>query len=161
MSKTKKVAYSVVLTALAVVLSPIFIPVGISKVFPAQHMINVIAGVVVGPWYAMMIAGAAGLIRNLLGTGTIFAFPGGMIGAFLAGYACKFSKNIIIAAVGEVVGTGLIGATVSALVVGPVFLHKSMALATFIVAFSMSTIAGSIIGVIILYLLRKVGVAIE
>ncbi len=161
MTTTKKVAYSIVLTALAVVLSPIFIPFGITKVFPAQHMINVIAGVVVGPWYATTIAGAAGLIRNLLGTGTIFAFPGGMIGAFLAGYAYRITKSIIFAALGEVIGTGLIGATVSALIVGPVFLHKSMALMSFIIAFSLSTVFGSIIGVFILFLLKKAGIAFE
>ncbi len=161
MTTTRKVAYSIVLTALAVVLSPIFIPFGITKVFPAQHMINVIAGVIVGPWYATAIAGAAGLIRNLLGTGTIFAFPGGMIGAFLAGYAFKFTKNIYFAALGEVIGTGLIGATVSALIVGPVFLHKSMALMSFIIAFSLSTIFGSIIGIVVLLVLKKAGVGFE
>ncbi|PIU30652.1 MAG: energy coupling factor transporter S component ThiW, partial [Syntrophobacteraceae bacterium CG07_land_8_20_14_0_80_61_8] len=38
MSSTKAIAVSVVLTALAVALSPIFIPVGIAKCFPAQHL---------------------------------------------------------------------------------------------------------------------------
>ncbi|HDR16991.1 MAG TPA: hypothetical protein ENN79_16185, partial [Desulfobacteraceae bacterium] len=57
--KTKEVAKAVILVALAVALSPFFIPVGISKCYPAQHMVNVIGGVMLGPWYAVTIAFAA------------------------------------------------------------------------------------------------------
>jgi len=157
MNQTRKAAYAVVLTAIAVALAPFFIPIGITKCYPAQHMVNVLGAVLLGPWYALAVATAAAIIRNALNLGTIFAFPGGMIGAFLAGWAYRLTRNIYIAALGEVVGTGLIGATVSALFVGPVFLGKTMALGTFIVAFSASTIAGSVIGVLILIGLRRAG----
>ena len=157
MTQTRKTAYAVVLTALAVALASFYIPIGITKCYPAQHMVNVLGAVLLGPWYALAVATAAAIIRNALNLGTIFAFPGGMIGAFLAGWAYRLSKNIYIAALGEVTGTGLIGATVSALLVGPVFLKKTMALGTFILAFSASTIAGSIIGVLILLGLRRAG----
>ena len=155
--KTKDVARAVILVAIAVALSPFFIPVGISKCFPAQHMVNVLGAVMLGPAYAVAIATIAGIIRNILGLGTLLAFPGGMIGAFLAGYAYHWTRNIYLGALGEVLGTGLIGATVSAVVVGPVFLGKGMALSTFIIAFSASTIAGSIIGVAALLILRRAG----
>jgi len=154
---TRKVAQAVVLTALAVALSPFFIPIGITKVYPAQHMVNVLGAVLLGPWYAAGVALAAGIIRNALGTGTIFAFPGGMIGAFIAGYVYRYMRNIYLAALGEVVGTGIIAATMSALLVGPIFLGKTMPLATFIISFSASTIAGSIIGVLGLLALRRAG----
>jgi energy coupling factor transporter S component ThiW len=157
MSQARKAAYAVVLTALAVAFSPLFIPVGIIKAYPAQHMINVIAAVLVGPWYALAVATAAAIIRNALNLGTIFAFPGGMIGAFLAGWAYRLSRNIYLAALAEVIGTGLIASTLSALVIGPVFLKKTMALGTFILAFSASTIAGSILGVLILLGLKRAG----
>ncbi|RLC82486.1 MAG: energy coupling factor transporter S component ThiW [Chloroflexi bacterium] len=157
MNQTRKAAYAVVLTAIAVALAPFFIPIGITKCYPAQHMVNVLGAVLLGPWYALAVATAAAIIRNALNLGTIFAFPGGMIGAFLAGWAYRLTRNIYIAALGEVVGTGLIGATASALFVGPVFLGKTMALGTFIVAFSVSTIAGSAIGVLILIGLRRAG----
>ena len=58
--KTKNVARAVILVAIAVALSPVFIPVGISKCFPAQHMVNVIGAVMLGPWYAVAIAAIAG-----------------------------------------------------------------------------------------------------
>ena len=64
--KTREIARAAVLVAMAVALSPLFIPVGVSKCYPAQHMINVIAAVVLGPVNAVIIAFLAALIRNLL-----------------------------------------------------------------------------------------------
>lgn len=156
--ETRKVAYAVILTALAVAFSPFFIPVGITKVVPAQHLVNVLGAVLLGPWWALGVAAAAAIVRIALNLGTIFAFPGGMIGAFLAGLAYRYSGKIVVAALGEVVGTGLIAATVSALLVGPVFLGKTMPLLTFIVSFSLSTMAGSVIAVLALYALERAGV---
>ena len=156
--KTKEVALSVILVAVAVALSPIFIPVGIAKCFPAQHMVNVIAGVMLGPLYAVVIAAASAIIRNILGLGTLLAFPGGMIGAFLAGLAFREFRNIYIAGAGEVIGTGLLGALASAWIVAPVFVGKSMAMATLIIAFSVSTLGGTVFGILALHLLRKAGI---
>jgi energy coupling factor transporter S component ThiW len=156
--KTKDVARAVILVAIAVALAWFYIPVGISKCFPVQHMVNVLAAVTLGPVYAVVIAAAAGIIRNILGLGTLLAFPGGMIGAFLAGLAYRSFKNIYAAGVGEVIGTGLLGAIASAWIVAPVFMGKTMALATLILAFSVSTVGGTIIGIIALHLLRKGGI---
>ncbi|MFO8090804.1 MAG: energy coupling factor transporter S component ThiW [Desulfatiglandaceae bacterium] len=153
--KTKDVAKAVILVALAVALSPFFIPVGISKCFPAQHMVNVIGAAMLGPWYAVTIAFAAAVIRNIMGLGTLLAFPGGMVGALLAGLAYRIFKNIYAAGVGEVIGTGLLGALISVWIVGPVFLGKEMAAATLVVAFSISTIGGTIIALVALRLLQK------
>ena len=154
--KTKNIARAVILVAIAVALSPFFIPVGISKCFPAQHMVNVLAAVMLGPWYAVVIALVAGIIRNILGLGTLLAFPGGMIGALLAGLAYLAFRNIYLAGLGELLGTGLLGALASAWIVGPIFMDKSMAVGTLIIAFSVSTLGGTIIGILALHLLRKV-----
>ncbi len=156
--KTKDVARAAILVALAVALSPFFIPVGISKCFPAQHMINVIAAVMLGPAYAIGVAFIAAIIRNIMGLGTLLAFPGGMIGALLAGLAYRAYKNIYLAGAGEIIGTGLLGALVSAWIVGPILMGKSMAVAILFIAFSVSTIGGTIIGVVALHLLRKGGI---
>ena len=156
--KTKDVARAVILVAIAVSLSPFFIPVGISKCFPAQHMVNMLSAVMLGPGYAVVIASIAGIIRNVLGLGTILAFPGGMIGALLAGMAYRASKNIYLAGLGEVIGTGIFGSLVSVWIVAPLFMGKTMALATLMIAFSVSTIGGAVIGIIALHLLRKGGI---
>ncbi|RJR25109.1 MAG: energy coupling factor transporter S component ThiW [Desulfobacteraceae bacterium] len=152
------VAKAVILTAVAVALSPVFIPVGIAKCFPAQHMVNVIAAVMLGPVYGLVIACVAAIIRNVLGLGTLLAFPGGMIGALLAGLAYRLFKNIYWAGAGEVIGTGILGALVSAWVVAPVFLGKNLAAATLVAAFGISTVGGTIAGIVVLHILEKAGV---
>lgn len=153
--KTKDVARAVILVAIAVALSPFFIPVGISKCFPAQHMVNVLSAVMLGPVYAVGIAFFAAIIRNILGLGTLLAFPGGMIGAFLAGLVYRMYRNIYWAGFGEVIGTGLLGALVSVWIIGPLLMGKSMAVVTMIAAFTISTLGGTIIGIIALHLLRR------
>jgi energy-coupling factor transport system ATP-binding protein len=121
-------------------------------------MVNVVSAVMLGPWYAVGIAFAAAVIRNLLGLGTLLAFPGGMIGALLAGLAYRAFKNLYVAGLGEVIGTGILGSLVSVWIVGPMLLGKSMALVTLMVAFSVSTLAGTVIGIIALHVLRKAGI---
>jgi energy-coupling factor transport system ATP-binding protein len=148
----------VILVAVAVALSPVFIPVGIAKCFPAQHMVNVLAAVMLGPAYAVAIATAAAVIRNILGLGTLLAFPGGMIGALLAGVAYMGTRNIYVAGLGEIIGTGLLGALASVWIVAPLLMQKTMALTTLIVAFSVSTLGGTVIGLISLRLLQKAGI---
>ena len=153
--RSRKVARAVILVAIAVALSPFFIPVGIAKCFPAQHMVNVISAVMLGPVYAVGIAFIAAVLRNILGLGTILAFPGGMIGAFLAAMAYRRFKNIYLAAAGEVIGTGVLGALASVWIIGPLLMGKSMAVATLMIAFSISTLGGTLIGLAALHLLRK------
>jgi len=143
--KTREVARAVILVAIAVSLSPVFIPVGIAKCYPAQHMVNCLSAVLLGPIYAVIIATITAIIRNLLG-------------AFLAGLAYRKFKNIYMAGLGEVIGTGAFGSLVSVWIVAPVFMGKTMAMATLMIAFSMSTLGGSIIGIIILHLLRRAGI---
>ena len=83
----KKLALAGVLTAVAVVGSFISFPILGSKCAPVQHMVNVLAAVVLGPWWGVGIAFAASLIRNLLGLGSLMAFPGSMVGALCCGLA--------------------------------------------------------------------------
>jgi energy-coupling factor transport system ATP-binding protein len=153
--KTRDIARAVILTAMAVALSPFFIPVGVSKCFPAQHMVNVLAAVMLGPGYAVMIALMAGMIRNMLGLGTLLAFPGGMIGALAAGLMYKFSRNIYWAGLGEIIGTGLLGSLACVWIVGPIFMGKSIAAGALMTAFSLSTLGGTVIGILALGVLRK------
>jgi energy-coupling factor transport system ATP-binding protein len=156
--KSRDVARSVILVALAVALGFVSIPVGITRVSPGQHMVNVLSAVMLGPWYALGIAAAAAIIRNVLGVGTLLAFPGGMIGALLAGLAFRAFKNVYAAGVGEIVGTGLLGSLASVWIVAPLLMGKGMALTALMVAFSLSTLTGSAIAIVALRFLRKGGI---
>ena len=85
----RKAVLAGVLAAAGVALSVVSIPMGPTKCFPFQHTINVVAGIVLGPWWAVGAAFTTSVIRNLLGTGSLFAFPGSMFGALFVGLAAR------------------------------------------------------------------------
>ena len=155
-AQTRKVAYAVVLVAIGVALAPYTsFPIGVAKVNPTQHFINVIGAVVLGPWWAVLVALVIGNIRNALGVGTLLAFPGGMIGALLAGLMFTWRRNLSLAAAGEIVGTGLIAPVVSALWVAPVFMGKAIPYMALVPSFMASTVAGALLGVLALKFLQR------
>jgi len=156
-SPTHLVAYSVVLAALAVALSPISIPTGIAKISPSQHFINVITGALIGPWWGLAVAVVTSLIRNATGLGTPLAFPGSIFGVVLAGLAYPYTRNIYLTALGEVIGTGLVGASVGALLVAPYLMGKDIALSLLILPFLLSSTVGAVLGVLGLRVLRRLG----
>ncbi len=142
----KKLTTASLLAAIGAISSHIiYVPIGVSKVFPVQHGINLLASVLFGPGYAVAIAFVISLIRNLLGTGSLLAFPGSMIGAFLAGILYKKTKKPFYAMIGEVFGTGIIGGLVS-YPVAKVFMGKEAALFAFVGPFVLSSFVGVIIG---------------
>ena len=90
----RKLTIAGVLVAVAVVGSLFSIPVFGAKCSPVQHMVNVLGAVLLGPGYAVGMAFAAALIRNLLGLGSLLAFPGSMIGALLCGVAYRLCPKL-------------------------------------------------------------------
>lgn len=154
-SMLRRAAVAGLLAGAGVLLSAVSIPVGAAKVFPFQHTINVICGVLLGPWWAVGAAFITSLIRNIMGTGSPFAFPGSMFGAFLDGLIAMHlhGKNRLWAALGEPVGTGIIGAWCCAALVGP-SLGKNFAFTFWSASFMASCIPGAALGVAILYILR-------
>ena len=109
----RKLTIAGVLVAVAVVGSLFSIPVLGAKCSPVQHMVNVLGAVLLGSWYALGMGFAAALIRNVLGLGSLLAFPGSMIGALLCGLAYKACPKLPVAYVGEVFGTGILGGLAS------------------------------------------------
>lgn len=148
--KTNKLTLASLLIAIGVIAGNIiFIPVGVSKCFPVQATINVIAAVILGPGYGVLIAFCISLIRNIMGTGSLLAFPGSMIGAFIAGYLYKRTNKTILAAAGEVFGTGILGG-ILAFPIAKFIMGKNVGAFVFIVPFLLSTVGGSIIAYAIL-----------
>jgi energy coupling factor transporter S component ThiW len=155
-SDTRKVAYSVVLVAVGVALAPYTsIPVGIARINPTQHFVNVVGAVLLGPWWALGVAFVIGALRNAMGVGTLLAFPGGMIGAFLAGWLFVRFRSLYLGAAGEIVGTGFVAPVVSALFVAPVLMGKAIPLLALMPSFLGSTLAGAVLGVLAVKLLEK------
>lgn len=154
----RRLVLSALFAALPVVFSfiPGAIPVAGAKVLPWQHMVNAIAGVLVGPWYAALSATVAAILRNSLGVGTLLAFPGGIPGALVVGFAYRYWRREWVGLL-EPLGTGPVGATIGALLVAPALMGKAIPLAALLPAFLTSSIPGAIIGVIVLKVLQRVG----
>ena len=156
-SNTKKLALAGVLCAVAVVGSMFSFPVFGSKCAPVQHMVNVLCAVLLGPWYGVAVAFVASLLRNLLGLGSLMAFPGSMCGALLCGIVYHKTKNLLATLCGEVFSTGIIGGLL-AWPVAVFLMGKAagdIAFYAYIVPFLVSTVGGSIIAGVVLIALEK------
>ncbi len=156
-TNTKKIALAGVLCAVAVVGSMFSFPVFGSKCAPVQHMVNVLCAVLLGPWYGVAVAFVASLLRNLLGLGSLMAFPGSMCGALLCGIVYHKTKNLLATLCGEVFGTGIIGGLL-AWPVAVFLMGKAagdIAFYAYIVPFLVSTVGGSIIAGVVLIALEK------
>jgi energy coupling factor transporter S component ThiW len=176
----KKLALVIVFSALGVAIAPFswFVFLG-TKANPTQHMINAILGVLVGPFWAAIAAIFIGTIRNMLGIGTFYAFPGGIPGGIVVGIVYWLLKRLkmsektrLTSALAEPVGTVLIGAPLALFLVAPWIGTQDLLNLTakegFLLAFlifgagwALSCVLGSIIGFIILLVLNKVGISRE
>ncbi len=132
----------------------IWFPAGIAKAFPVQHAINVIAGVLLGPIPAAVIALVIGILRNLLGIGTLMAFPGGIIGAYVAGLVYQRTGRTQAAVLGEILGTGL-GDALGAFLLARFILGQDLAAFFFVIPFAISSAAGAILAYFILTILGR------
>jgi len=153
MTKARRMVLTALFAALAVTLSFIHIPVGPAKVYPFQHMVNALAGVIVGPWLGAVAALISGIIRNAIGTGTPLAFPGGIPGAIVVGLAYKFLRKDW-ASLTEPFGTGVIGVGLAVFPMS-LLMGKEYAFLVLFPAFMISSIPGSILGFFLLKALRR------
>ena len=151
----RKLTIAAMLVAVAVVGSLFSIPMFGSKCSPVQHMVNVLGAVFLGPGYAFGMAFVASLLRNLLGLGTLLAFPGSMIGALLCGLLYKAWPRLPVAYAGEVFGTGILGGMASYPVVALLMNNASAALFTFVPSFLLSTAVGAAISMLVLAALGR------
>lgn len=159
MNRVELLTRMAILVALGVISSYFSaIPLFGAKLFPAQHAINVVAGAMLGPVYGGIVGLAIALIRIMLGSGTLLAIPGTLFGVVLAGLLYQRTGSRLAAMVGEVIGTGVIGA-VAAYPVAALLLGNAKAAAGgigfFIPGFAASSAAGALIGGQALALLQR------
>lgn len=99
------------LVAVGVVISPIL---RVEGMCPMAHLINIVCAVLLGPWWSLLCATLIGVIRMLFLGIPPLALTGAVFGAVLSGILYRLSGGKILAAcIGEVIGTGIIGAVVS------------------------------------------------
>ena len=136
-SRTKKLVISGILIAISTILGTFSIPLLGAKVAPIQHLVNVIAAVILGPVYGVGCAFVSSLLRNILGTGSLLAFPGSMVGVFLSGLLYKKFKKTPTILPGKA---------------NKFVLGREVAMFVYIVPFSLSSFIGSFLAYIILKL---------
>ena len=138
---TKRIALAGVLTAIAVVGSMLSFPVAGSKCAPVQHMVNILAAVTLGPWWGVGIAFAASLLRNILGLGSLMAFPGSMVGALCCGLMYMGTRKLAPTCVAEALGTGILGGIAAYPVAKFLMGAEPVGLFVYVVPFLVSTVA--------------------
>ena len=156
----KKLTVTAILAAVAVVGSLFSFPVFGSKCAPVQHLVNVLCAVTVGPWWALAQAFIASLIRNLLGLGSLMAFPGSMFGALICGLVYQKTQNIPATLIGEVFGTSVLGG-LTAYPVAVFLMGKSaagLAFYAYVIPFLVSTAGGAVISGVLIYSLKKANI---
>lgn len=138
------------LVALGVVISPIL---RVEGMCPMAHLINIVCSVFLGPWYSLLCATLIGIIRMALMGIPPLALTGAVFGAFLSGVFYRLSKGkILFAVLGEVIGTGIVGAIVSYPVMTFLWGKEGLSWMFYVPSF----IAGTLIGGSIAYVfLRK------
>ena len=109
------------------------------------------------------MAFAASLLRNLLGLGSLMAFPGSMIGALLCGLAYMAMKGktaaLPVTLLAEIFGTGVLGG-LCAYPIATLFMGvdaASVAFYAYIIPFLISTTGGSIIAGLVIAALQSGG----
>ncbi|MBR3507985.1 MAG: energy coupling factor transporter S component ThiW [Lachnospiraceae bacterium] len=158
-NQTKKLCFAGIFCAIAVVGSMFSFPIFGSKCAPVQHAVNVLCAVLLGPAYGLGAAFVASLLRNLLGLGSLLAFPGSMIGALLSGLAYKYSKKLWLTVLAEVFGTGILGG-LCAYPIAIAFMGKQagdVAFYAYVIPFLISTAVGAVIAGVLVTMLQKTG----
>jgi energy coupling factor transporter S component ThiW len=150
-----RLAVMAMLIAVGVVISPIL---RIEGMCPMAHLINITAAVLLGPVDAFLVAVFIGIIRMCLMGIPPLALTGAVFGALLSGILYKVSKGKIWAAVlGEIVGTGIIGAIVSYPVMAFICGREGLGWFFYVPSFICGTLIGGSVAAVVLYRLQHIG----
>ena len=144
------------LVAVGVLISPIL---RVEGMCPMAHLINIVCAVLLGPWYSLLCATVIGILRmSLMGIPPL-ALTGAVFGAFLSGLLYRLSGGrLIFAVLGEIVGTGIIGAMVSAPVMTLLWGYEGITLLYYVPSFLCGTLIGGSIAFLLLKKLARGGV---
>lgn len=151
--RIRKLTILSMMIALDVFLSPVF---RIEGMAPMSSVVNIIAGIMMGPIYSLIMAAVTAVIRMTLQGIPPLALTGAIFGAFLAGLFYRYGHKAYWSAFGEIIGTGVIGALASYPVM-VLFTAPTAKLGWFIYMprFIGATLIGTAISLMMLSLLNK------
>lgn len=158
MTNSKRLLKTVTLAmmvALGVVISPIL---RVEGMCPMAHFINITCSVLMGPWYSLLCAVLIGIIRMVFMGIPPLALTGAVFGAFLSGVFYRSTKGSIGAAtLGEIIGTGIIGALVSYPVMKFIWGKEGLTWLFYVPSFICGTLIGGAVAFLFLKKLSKNG----
>ena len=147
----KKMVLCAIFASLAFVLNTfVYFP----AMAPFQHFVDVVAAVFLGPWWACLSAFLCGVMRMMFGR-TIQAVTGAIFGPILGGLLWKKTKNIYLVCVGEIIGTGLLGALASYPLMKWFYALDVQNPLYYIPFYTPSAVVGGIMGVMAILLLKR------
>lgn len=153
--KLIKLIFMAMMIAIGVVISPIL---RVEGMCPMAHLINVTCAVFMGPFPAFVCATLIGIIRMIFMGIPPLALTGAVFGAFFSGLFYRLSKGkILFAVLGEVFGTGIIGAIVSYPVMTFIWGRDGLTWFFYVPSFIAGTLIGGSIAFILLRQLNKIG----
>lgn len=150
---TRKMILTAMFACLAFVLNTfVYFP----AMAPFQHFVDVLAAVFVGPCYAFAAALLCGILRMLSGR-TIQAVAGAIFGPILGGLLYRKFHNFWVVLLGEVVGTGFVGAMVSYPLMKLFYGLDAQSPFYYIPFYTPSAVVGGCMGVAVLLILKRTG----
>lgn len=157
--KTKNAVLRMVMLALLIAVGVVISPIlRVEGMCPMAHFINVVCAVLMGPIDAFLCALLIGIIRMLFMGIPPLALTGAAFGAVLSGVFYKLSKGKILAAVvGEVIGTGIIGAIVSYPVMTYIWGRTGLTWLFYVPSFIGGTLIGGTVAFIFLGAFKRIG----
>lgn len=149
---------NMVLTALLACLSFVLCTfVYFPSMAPFQHFVSVLAAVFVGPWYGCAAAFLCGIMRMTITGRTIQAVAGAIFGPILGGLLYRKFHNFLVVYLGEVVGTGLIGALCAYPLMKKFYGLDAQSPLYYIPFYLPSAVVGAGMGVAVLFILKRSG----
>lgn len=147
----KKMVAAAMMASVAYVLNTfVYFP----SMAPFQHCINVIAAALLGPWYGCLAAFICGVLRMMSGR-TIQAIIGAIFGPIIGGLLYKKTKNIYLLAVGEMLGTGVVGALAVYPFMRLFYNLEAVEWYYYVPFYTPSAVVGAAMGVAVLFVLKK------
>ncbi len=151
--KIMKLVFLAMMVAIGVVISPVL---RVEGMCPMAHLINVTCAVMLGPWYSLLCALLIGILRMIFMGIPPLALTGAIFGAFLSGMLYRLSKGKLVCAfLGEVIGTGIIGAIISYPVMTFIWGRTGLTWFFYVPSFIAGTLIGGSLAFILLKQLSK------
>ena len=154
-----RITFMGMMIALGVIISPIL---RVEGMCPMAHLINVTCAVFLGPYYAFLCALIIGILRMIFMGIPPLALTGAVFGAFLSGMLYRLSRGKLIwAFIGEVIGTGIIGAIVSYPVMTLIWGRTGLTWFFYVPSFIAGTLIGGSLAFVMLKQMQKAGLVAQ